>query len=184
MNTISLDASTTCIGWSIWEEDKLIDYGKLKPTQDKLEWRERIQNFIPQLNEIILKYDIKEAKVEAVPLMDKKGKMTLVQLGCTQGSLIGLFGAYNIKSEFINVGTWRRDIGLYDGTQEGKNRELLKPHSIELANKLFNLDLKCIYTKGGNYNESKSDDDVSDSILLYASTRDKYKVKKKTFGRK
>ena len=29
---LSLDMSTTCIGWAVFDEDNLIDYGKLKPT--------------------------------------------------------------------------------------------------------------------------------------------------------
>jgi hypothetical protein len=55
MISISLDMSTTCIGWSVWDNDSLLDYGKLKPLEDKLEWRERVQNFVPQLHNIIEK---------------------------------------------------------------------------------------------------------------------------------
>ena len=53
MKAISLDASTTHIGWSIWEDDTLLAYGKLSPSIAKLEWRERIQNMIPQVQELI-----------------------------------------------------------------------------------------------------------------------------------
>ena len=31
MIAIGLDLSTSCFGWSIWDNDKLMDYGKLKP---------------------------------------------------------------------------------------------------------------------------------------------------------
>jgi hypothetical protein len=37
MMSISIDASTTMIGYSIWDEDKLIKYGKLAPTIKDLE---------------------------------------------------------------------------------------------------------------------------------------------------
>ena len=43
-------------------------------------------------------------------------------------------------------------------------------------------DVKIEFTSGGNYKPCGSDD-ISDSILLYASTRDKYKVKLKSFGK-
>lgn len=186
MKAISLDASTTHIGWSIWEDDTLLAYGKLEPSMAKLEWRERIQNMIPQVQELIDIYNPNTAIVEDVPLMDKKGKMTLVQLGSVQGSLLGIFGANNISLKFKHVASWRKDIGLHDGTREGTQRENLKPNSIKMANEMFGLNLACVYTKGGNYNEAKSDDDISDSILLYASTREKYNVSnnKKQFGRK
>lgn len=183
MKSISIDASTTMIGWSIWEDDELIDYGKLAPTKKDLEWRERIQNFIPQLQVIINKYKPTKMYVEDVPLFNKKGNKTLVQLGATQGSLLGVCGANNIEMIFINVGTWRKNIGLFNGTEEGKERDNLKIASIDKANSLFNLSLKKEFTKSGNFRSSVSDDDISDSILLYASTRSKYQHKIRGFGR-
>ena len=30
MRTISLDASTTHIGWSVWDDDELVDYGPIQ----------------------------------------------------------------------------------------------------------------------------------------------------------
>lgn len=184
MVSISIDASTTCIGWSIFEEDDLINCGKLKPNDNSLEWRERVQWFIPNLQEIINKYKPQKMYIEDVPLMKTKGMKTLVQLGCVQGSLIGLCGANDIEMEFITVSTWRKNIGLFDGTEKGKERDEMKVKSLQKANELFNLDLACVFTKSGNYNGAKSDDDISDSILIYCSTRDKYKVQQKKFGRR
>ena len=182
MKTISLDASTTCIGWSIWDEDNLVSYGKIKPTIDKLEWRDRIQNLIPQLNEIIKEYKPSNCITEDVPLFGK-GNKTLVQLGSVQGMILGVCYSNNIEVNFITVSKWRSDIGLFTGNTEDKKRENLKPNSIKKANELFGLNLNCIYSKNGVYQENKSDDDISDSILLYASTCDKYKVKPKLFGK-
>lgn len=180
---ISFDASTTCTGYSIFDGDILVKYGKIKPLKT-LEWRDRIQCMSNEIKLILDQYNVKKAYVEDIPL--KKGGMkVLVQLGCVQGMLLGLLCGYNIPIEFIPVATWRRKIGLFDGTVEGKERDNLKIHSIKKANKLFDLDLQCVLTKGGNYNPEKSDDDISDSILIYASTREKYAVKdKKGFGKK
>ena len=116
MISISIDASTTMIGYSIWDEDELIKYGKLAPTIKDLEWRERVKDFIPQLQTIINEYKPKKMYAEDVPLFEKgqgaKGKKTLVQLGATQGSIIGLCGANSIDVEFIPVSTWRSNIGF------------------------------------------------------------------------
>lgn len=180
---MGIDASTTCIGWCIFNDDELLDYGKLKPTVEGLEWRDRVYNFIPQLQQIIDKYKPQIVYVEDVPLMSKRGNKTLVQLGATQGSIIGLCGANNIKVEFISVSTWRMVVGLFDGTEKGKERDEMKVKSIQKVNELFNINLSLVFTKNGNYNPNKSDDDISDSILIYCSTRDKYKVKK-GFGRR
>jgi hypothetical protein len=117
---------------------------------------------------------------EDIPLIGKQNKV-LVQLGTMQGMLLGLCYSHNVEVEFISVGTWRKNIGISCGD---KDRDHMKIKSIEKANELFELNLNCIYTKSGNYNGSKSDDDISDSILIYASTRDKYKINKKYFGKR
>ena len=183
MISIGIDASTTCIGWSIFDDDNLVNCGKIKPTINDLEWRDRIQNFIPQLQLIIEEYKPQKMYAEDVPLMKQKGMKTLVQLGAIQGMLITLCGVNGIDMNFIPVSTWRKDIGLFDGTEKGKERDEMKIKSINKANDLFGLKLNCIFTKSGRYNGEKSDDDISDSILVYCSTREKYKIKIKSFGK-
>ena len=182
MRVISVDASTSCTGWALFEDDDLIAYGKLKPIDNKLEWRERILNLIPQMDELIKKYKPVKMYAEDVPLIQQKARKTLVQLGAVQGSLIGICGANNVQMEFIPVGTWRKNIGISSGE---KGRDAMKVKSLQLANELFDLNLKCVYTTQGNYNGDKSDDDISDAILIYASTRKKYQnPQPHTFGKR
>ena len=177
---LSLDCSTTAIGWSVWNEDDLIEYGRLTPTVDKLEWRDRIRNFIPQLNDMINKYNPTKIYAENVPMGGAGGNIVLAQLFCLQGAIMGLVYEKGIEIEYINVGTWRKNIGIGDGD---KQRDSKTVRSIQKANELFGLELPCLFTKGGNYKPCGSDD-ISDSILIYASTRDKYKVQEKKFGRR
>lgn len=182
MRTISLDASTTHIGWSVWDDDELVDYGLLTPTIKNLEYRERVENFIPQIIALIKQFRPNKAIQEEVPKVVHKGRgngtgaiLTAIRLGVVQGMSLTLFTAFHIPIEFKEVGTWRHDIGIADGN---KDRDDKKIRSIELANNLFNLNLPIVYTKGGNFKETGSDD-MSDSILLYASTREKYRKKTK-----
>ena len=178
--TLSLDCSTTAIGWSVWNEDDLIEYGRLTPTVEKLEWRDRIRNFIPQINDLINKYKPIKIYAENVPMGGSGGNIVLSQLFCLQGTIMGLVYEKGIEIEYINVGTWRRDIGIGDGA---KDRNSKKIRAIEKANELFNLELPCLFTKSGNYKPCGSDD-IADSCLLYASTRNKYKIEHKQFGRR
>ena len=180
---MGIDASTTCCGWCIFDDDKLIDCGKIKPHDEDAHWRDRIIDIIPQLNKIVKKYKPTKVCCEDVPLMAKRGKATLVTLGAMQGALLGLFSTYGIDIQFIAVSTWRRDIGLFDGTEKGKERDEMKVKSIRKANEMFGLDLNLSFTKSGKYNPKKSDDDISDSILVYASTLDKYKKENKLLKR-
>ena len=185
MKYISIDASSTCIGWALWDNTELLEYGKLKPTDEDAKWRDRIIDLLPQLDKLLKKHKPKKVYCEDVPLMNKGGKSTLVILGAVQGSILGLCASNGISIEFISVSTWRSHIGLYDGTAKGKERDNLKVNSIKLANEIFDIDLKYTITKSGNYNDKKSDDDIADSILLYASTIKKYCERKRgKFGRK
>lgn len=176
---LSLDVSTTCIGWAVFEEDNLIKYGRIKPTEKGLDWRDRVHNLLPQLEELILKYNPTDIYQEDVPMGGAGGSMIIAQLNYLQGVLSVIERLYS-NVQYINVGTWRKNIGINSGQDQRRNAKKIK--SIEKANELFNLDLPLEFTSTGNYKENGSDD-IADSILLYCSTRDKYKVKGKSFGK-
>lgn len=176
---LSLDASTTCIGWAVFEEDNLIEYGRIEPTEKGLDWRDRVHNLLPQLEKLILKYKPTKIYQEDVPMGGSGGAMILAQLNYLQGVLSVIEKIYS-DIEYISVGTWRKDIGINSGKDQRRDAKKIK--SIEKANELFNVNLPLEFTSGGNYKPCGSDD-ISDSILLYASTRDKYKVKLKSFGK-
>ena len=176
---LSLDCSTTCIGWAVFDEDDLIDYGRLEPTVSGLEWRDRVHNLLPLLENLILKYHPTKIYQEQVPMGGSGGVMTAIQLGYVQGVFSVIEQVY-CEIEDIEVSTWRKNIGINEGKDQRRNAKKIK--SIEKANELFGLDLPIEFTQGGNY-KSNGSDDISDAILIYSSTRDKYKKKLKSFGR-
>lgn len=53
---------------------------------------------------------------------------------------------------------------MFDGTNEGKKREVLKQKAIEMANDCFDLELKWI-----SLNSKKNDDDIAEAILICAA---------------
>ena len=116
--------------------------------------------------------------MEDVPLMSIQSKI-LVQLWVCQDALLTIAQLNNIEIEFVGVGTWRKNIGISTGERD---RNSMKIKSIEKANELFGLNLPIEYTRNGSYKPCGSDD-IADSILIYASTLDKYKIKTKSFGR-
>ena len=148
MIVMGVDASTNCTGWSIFFNDELLAYGKIVPKRKHEDWRERIVDIFTQLDEVIKQYHPDRLVVEDVPLFSQKGKKTLVQLGAVQGSLLLFKKDYpDLMIDFIPVSTWRKNVGM------------------------FNLNL--IFVSPGS---SKNDDDISDSILIAASTMKKYRV--------
>lgn len=176
---LSLDASTTAIGWAVFDNDKLIEYGRLTPTEKGLDWRDRVHNLLPQLEQLIIKYKPTKIYQEDVPMGGSGGNVTLSELFYVQGSFSVIEKIY-CDVEYISVGTWRKNIGINSGKDQRRNVKKIK--SIEKANELFNLNLPLEFTSGGNYKENGSDD-ISDAILLYSSLCDKYKVKGKSFGK-
>ena len=181
MKTISLDMSTTCIGISVWNDDKLIYYTKIK-TNKKNKWFQRVSYFYKPLKKIIEQYKVEHMICEDVPLVSKgrydmtaNAKATFVKLGAMRGMAIAIATEKGLTMEnAIDPNVWRKDIGILKGN---KDRDTKKVMAIRLVNEMFGLDLKCEFTKSGKYSEEKSDDDIADSILLYCSTREKYKLK-------
>ena len=176
---LSLDCSTTAIGWAAFEDDNLIEYGRLTPSEKGLEWRDRVHNLLYQLEELIKKYNPTKIYQEDVPMGGAGGVKTAIELGFAQGAYSAMEINY-ADIEYIAVGTWRKNIGINSGKDQ--RRSVKKIKSIEKANELFGLELPIEYTSGGNFKENGADD-ISDSILIYSSVCDKYKIKTKSFGK-
>ena len=154
-----IDASTTAVGWSIFNGTDLIDYGCFRPNGD--DWRDRTQQIAPFIKQLLEKYHVNKVILEDVPLMDKRGKKTLVILGAVQGMLLGVTSSMNIPTEFILPSSWRSPIGLFDGTKAGTHRDEMKRKSIEKANERFGLKLNWVSPCS-----KKNDDDIADAILV------------------
>ena len=179
MKYISLDCSTTCIGWAVFEEDNLIRYGRLEPTEKGLDWQNRVHNLLPQIEQLLIEHKPSKIYQEDVPMGGAGGALILSQLNYLKGALSVIERKY-CDVEYLGVGTWRKNIGINDGKDQRRDAKKIK--SIEKANELFNLNLPLEFTSGGNYKGNGSDD-ISDAILLYSSLCDKYKVKTKSFGK-
>ena len=176
MTVIGLDASSTCTGWSIFKDKKLIDYGAIRPKGDN--WRDRLYHEKTDLVNIFNKYKPEKIYMEDVPLKAAGGMKTLVILGGVQGFIYGLATSNNIPIEFVLPTTWRSMGGLFDGTEKGKKREVLKQRAIEMANEKFGLNL--IWN---GPNSIKTQDDIAEAILI-AAVMLGIISKKRKFGKK
>lgn len=170
MITMGIDASTSSTGWSVFDGDKLVTYGVIKPSGE--DWRERLINEGPMLNAILDKYKPEKIYMEDVPLKSASSK-ALVVLGAVQGFIYGILASHNVPVHFLIPSEWRSPLGLYDGTREGTKRHELKRKAIVKANEVFNLDLLWV-----SPNSKKNQDDQAEAILIAYS-----QVKKKRFGK-
>jgi Holliday junction resolvasome RuvABC endonuclease subunit len=157
--TLGLDMSSNKSGYALFDDKNLITYGLWEP-KDKMEWRDRVIYMGEQLDDFLKHNEVNQVYCEDVPLM-MKNPQTLKMLSALQGVLMGVCVANNVKVTFISVSTWRSALGLFDKTQKGKERDEMKQKSIEMANRIFGLDL--VYkSPSSRFNQ----DDEADSILV------------------
>lgn len=158
MKIMGIDASTSAIGYGIFEKEKLIVSGVIKPKHSN-NWTKRIEEEWKELNNLVKKYKPRLLYIEQVPL--KKGSFTLQKLGAVQGMILSICAQHNIQSVFLLPSEWRKAVGIYDGTRNGLQRDVLKKKAIELANELFNLNLKWI-----SPTSTLNEDDEAEGILI------------------
>lgn len=171
---MGIDASTTCTGVSIFKNKKLIYYEAMRP--EGKDWRDRLFHEGPALSQIIQKYKPDKIYMEDVPLKASGGLKTLVILGGVQGFIYGVAASNKVPIEFVSPTSWRSMVGLFDGTKEGKKREVLKQKAVEMANNYFGLNLKWI-----SPSSKKNEDDIAEAILICAAMLGII-VKKRKFG--
>lgn len=152
-----LDLSTSCSGYSIFEDNNLIAYGAIKPKGD--DWRERIMDETMQLAALLRKYNPDKLYIEDVP--KKPGNNTLLKLGAVHGMILSLCAGFKLNPTLLLPNEWRRKIGLYDGTRNGLKREVLKEKAVRMVNDVFNLELKWVKP-----NSKLNDDDIAEAILI------------------
>ena len=171
MIVMGIDASTTSSGWSIFDASSVtrIASGRIKLKSS--DWRERLQQEYSLLVKIIEEYHPEKIFMEDIPLKD--GKSTILKLGAIQGMLIGICTQYQITIEFLLPSVWRSNLGLFDGTSQGTQREVLKKKDIDMANKLFNLELLWVKEKS-----KLNEDDEAEALLIAYS-----QIKRRKFGK-
>lgn len=149
--TLSLDQSTTGCAYSIFIDNQMISFGKVDTKQydDPILKIIKIRDII---NEIIKKENIDLLVIEDIYIGYNAN--TYKTLAILYGVLEIL--AYENDIIFISQTAyqWKKGVGLNLSKLKGMSnrRDYQKRHSIELANKIFHLDLE--------------DDDISDSLLI------------------
>lgn len=159
MRYMGIDASSTCTGIAIFEDDELIYHGASKPPKD-LSWRERIMIEGKELEAIMREYKPSCIYMEDVPLMGKQ-MQTLVLLGAVQGYILSIATHHNIPVHFLLPSQWRSDMGLFDGTKMGTKKDAMKEKAVMTANEKFGLNLRWVKPKS-----KLNEDDIAESILI------------------
>ena len=158
MNILSIDASTKSTGWSVYQDNQLLDYGCI--TASSTDLIKRIHKMTDELKIIIQKYKITKVILEEVrPESGDVGSQNIK----THRALMWLQGALAIMChdecgdpEFIYLypSEWRKVCGIKTGS--GIKRDVVKLRDIEFVKNTFNISVN---------------DDIADAIGIgYAYT--------------
>jgi Holliday junction resolvasome RuvABC endonuclease subunit len=112
---LSLDISTSCTGYCIFDEDKLVDIGYINLSKHK-DFYEKAARIKSVITEIAKKFKIKDVAVEEnlqafrPGLSSAKTLMTLAQFNGTVRWICSEI--FSLKPESINVNAARKSVGL------------------------------------------------------------------------
>lgn len=180
---LGIDMSSKKSGYSLFKDNKLIDFGQWEiSSKEESDWRERIIFMCKNLDSYIKEHEIDKVFCEDVPpTMDNS--QTVKVLSALQGCVMSVCQMNDIEIEFIPVTRWKNVVGIdmchskeYKAIQKQNKGDTRmtkfkssvkateKKLSIDLANHLFNVELVW-KSNTSKYNQ----DDIADSINIVAS---------------
>ncbi len=159
MRLLSLDLSTSCSGWAIFDDGKLVEYGSVSEKSYKGKSKQRYpartgrvsKMMCEDLLEIIIKMNPDKIVIEEAAANGIAGVKSIKSLCMIHGAMLLLILQSNLtvydSISFLSPREWRGAVGL-------KKNGDWKQSSVNLTNKLFGLNL------------TLTENDISDSILL------------------
>lgn len=168
MRYVGIDASSSCSGLALFEDNKLIDSTKIKSDRG-MGFREASCQMIERVTPIILEYKPDIIYMEDVPTFTRQGGnggnilQPLVALGAVQGIFyLELKYRLGCNIEFLDLTAWRQGLGFLNGSATERNRDHQKDKAVKFVNEMFGLDL--YYQLGKK--SVKDDDDQAEAIAL------------------
>lgn len=168
MRYVGIDASSSCTGIALFNNEELMDSTKVKSDKG-MGFRESSCQMIERVIPIISEYKPDIIYMEDVPTFTKQGSkggnilQPLVALGAVQGIFyleLQYKLGYNI--EFLDLTAWRQGLGFLNGSATERNRDHQKDKAVKFVNETFGLDL--YYQLGKK--SVKDDDDQAEAIAL------------------
>lgn len=133
MKYVSIDASTTCSGWSVFNNGKYIDSGFIDMHKDK-DQEHRVYEMATQLGNIISANKPDVVFIEDT--MMKSNAATLKLLASLGGAIKFFCYSENYKFQSIMPSTWRSILGIQD---KNAKRQELKNKALNLVNEQLGL---------------------------------------------
>jgi Holliday junction resolvasome RuvABC endonuclease subunit len=131
MKIICFDQSTKITGFSIWENNKLVDYGTLKYVEKNP--FERMQQIHSDITKMILKTKPDFVYIEGVQF--QKNYKVYGELSQLQGVMLSIFFIFNINFEIVPPVRWKAFCGV-----KGRKRKEQKENTIQIVKQNYCID--------------------------------------------
>lgn len=117
MRLLSLDQASHISGWAVFEDNKLIEYGKIEANQSDI--GDRLYYIKQEVLKLINKYNIDEVVLEDIQYQNNVGNnvQTFKILAELLGVLIETFTELKIPNSATLASSWKSTLGV-----KGKNR--------------------------------------------------------------
>ena len=137
MKVVSLDQSTRCSGYCVFDNGEYVCSGVVDMSKSKLETDKRSFEMAKELWKIIKKYKPEHLVLEGV--QQQSGIATVITLARLQGMVIGYAEAHNVHTHILLPSQWRKALGYSQGAKV--KRQELKQQSIDYVKDNFSLEL-------------------------------------------
>ena len=118
---LSLDASISSTGYAIFDEDKLIKYGKIVTKKDKFKTEDLRLNFIcDEIEQLIIEYEIDEIICE--DQFTSINSKTILILRKLIGSVMRTANRFDINVHYYLPNQWRKILNINKGTSNNNKK--------------------------------------------------------------
>ncbi len=132
---LALDQASIITGWSVFNNEQLVDYGLIKLNKDECLGK-RLVEFRRSIKELIDKYNINEIAFEDIQMQTSIGNnvQTFKVLANIYGIVLELAEELNIKYNIVSSNTWKSTLGI-----KGKKRSEQKQNAQLYVEQVYHI---------------------------------------------
>ena len=137
MVVVSMDQSTRCSGYAVFENGQYVESGVIDMNKSKLETDARSFEMAKALWKVIKKYQPEHLVLEDV--QNQANTKTMIVLARLAGMIIGYAEAHHVKVHILQPSKWRAALKYAQGSKVKRGE--LKKQSLEYVKENLGLSL-------------------------------------------
>lgn len=171
MVLLGLDVSSKSTGWAILENDKLIEYGKINPTDITFHCQ-KLNLFFIEINKLLNKYQPDEVAIEETVYV-KNSKAFRVLTRTQAMALLAAYQYLRNEPKLYEPSHWKKQLDGCKGNSKKCEIQLAvcRKYNLLSNNRIEFFENKIVEIKNGEYNKKEKNKKYSKmSIEIYSET--------------